>query len=44
MQARPRERVLDRRERTQWDKQWVLLLITALLALEWGIRKRLQMI
>ena len=44
MQARPRERVLDRRERTQWDKQWVLLLITAILALEWGIRKRLQMI
>ena len=30
MQARPRERVLERRERTQWDKTWVLLLITAL--------------
>ncbi len=44
MQARPRERVLDRRERTQWDKTWVLLLITALLGLEWLIRKRLQMI
>ncbi len=44
MQARPRERVLDRRERTQWDKTWVLLLITGLLALEWMIRKRLQMI
>ena len=44
MQARPRERVLDRRERTQWDKTWVLLLITALLGIEWLIRKRLQMI
>ncbi len=44
MQARPRERVLDREERTQWDKQWVLLLITAILALEWGLRKRWQMI
>lgn len=44
MQARPRERVLDRRERTQWDKTWVLLLITALLGLEWLLRKRYQMI
>jgi uncharacterized membrane protein len=44
IQARPRERVLDRRERTQWDRTWVLLLITGLLALEWLWRKRLQMI
>ncbi len=44
MQDRPRERVLDRRERTQWDKTWVLLLITALLGLEWLLRKRYQMI
>jgi len=44
MQARPRERVLSRRERTQWDKTWVLLLITGLLAIEWLWRKRLQMI
>jgi uncharacterized membrane protein len=44
MQAQPRERVLDRRERTQWDKLWVLLLITGLLAVEWILRKRYQMI
>ena len=44
MQARPRERVLDRRERSQWDKSWVLFLITGLLALEWLLRKRWQMI
>ena len=44
MQARPRERVLDRRERSQWDKTWVLLLITGLLGLEWLLRKRWQMI
>ncbi len=44
MQARPRERVLSRQERTQWDKTWVLLLITGLLAVEWLLRKRLQMI
>ncbi|MDA1194301.1 MAG: VWA domain-containing protein [Planctomycetota bacterium] len=44
IQALPRERVLDRRERTQWDKTWVLLLITSLLAVEWLIRKRYQMI
>jgi hypothetical protein len=44
MQARPRERVLDRRERSQWDKTWVLLLITGLLALEWLLRKRYQML
>ncbi len=43
-QDRPRERVLDREERTQWDKWWVLLLITALLALEWALRKWWQMI
>ncbi len=44
MQAQPRERVLDRKERTQWDKTWVLLLVTGLLALEWFLRKRYQMI
>lgn len=44
LQARPRERVLERRERPQWDKSWVLLLITALLGLEWLLRKRWQMI
>ena len=43
-QARPTERVLDRRERTQWDRSWVLLVITALLAIEWLLRKRWQMI
>ena len=43
-QAQPRERVLDRRERTQWDRSWVLLVITALLAIEWLLRKRWQMI
>ncbi len=44
LQARPRERVLNREERTQWDKEWVLLLITSLLAVEWLLRKRYQMI
>jgi len=44
MQARPRERVLNREERSQWDKEWVLFLITALLAVEWLLRKRYQMI
>ena len=44
MQARPRERILDRQERSQWDKTWVLLLIAGLLAVEWLLRKRWQMI
>ena len=44
MQERPRERVLDRQERSQWDKEWVLLLITVLLGVEWLLRKRWQMI
>ena len=44
MQERPRERVLDRRERTQWDKMWVLLAMAALMAIEWLLRKRWQMI
>ncbi len=42
--ARTDRRVIDRAERPQWDKPWVLLLIVGLLALEWILRKRSQMI
>jgi uncharacterized membrane protein len=42
--ARTIERVLDRKEQTQWDAPWVLLLLVALLAVEWLARKRAQMI
>ena len=44
MQTRERERVLERTEKTMWDKWWVLVLITFLLAVEWLLRKRWQMI
>lgn len=44
LEARPREKVLRRDEKSQWDRTWVLLLITGLLALEWLLRKRYQMI
>lgn len=44
LEARPREKVLRRDERTQWDRAWVLGLLTALLGLEWLLRKRWQMI
>ncbi|MFV1958754.1 MAG: hypothetical protein ACC662_05005, partial [Planctomycetota bacterium] len=37
-------RVLDRQGRTQWDRWWVLVLLVALLGLEWIVRKRWQMI
>jgi|GEM_PF-2015671 len=37
-------RVLNRERRTQWDKSWVLLLLTLVLGLEWALRKRWQMI
>ncbi|MHC5011542.1 MAG: hypothetical protein ACYTG6_11435 [Planctomycetota bacterium] len=42
--SRTVQRVLDRRERTQWDKPWVLLLLVGLLAVEWLVRKRWHMI
>ena len=42
--ARPRERVLERRERPLWDRWWVLVGIVALLALEWALRKRWHMV
>ncbi|MDJ0976390.1 MAG: hypothetical protein QNJ98_18160 [Planctomycetota bacterium] len=44
MQDRRRERILEREDRSQWDKWWVLLLIVGLLGLEWALRKRWQMI
>ena len=44
IRAQPRERVLDRRSVSMWDRSWVLLLAVALLALEWILRKRWQMI
>ncbi len=37
-------RVIDRAERPQWDKAWVLLLLIGLLGVEWALRKRGQMI
>jgi len=42
--ARTAQRIVDRRERTQWDAPWVLLLLVALLGLEWALRKRWQML
>lgn len=42
--ARTQQRVVDRRERTQWDAPWVLLLLVGLLGIEWALRKRWQMI
>lgn len=42
--ARPRERVLDRRQHKQWDKWWVLAIFAGLLGLEWALRKRWQMV
>ncbi len=33
-------RVLNRERRTQWDKSWVLILLTLVLGLEWALRKR----
>ena len=44
LKSRPRERILDRRDRTEWDRWWVLVLIVGLLTIEWVMRKRLQMI
>jgi len=44
LQDRRRERVLEREERSQWDKWWVLLLIVGLLGVEWALRKRWQMV
>jgi hypothetical protein len=42
--ARTVERVLDREEKAQWDRPWVLLLLVGLLALEWALRKRNHMV
>jgi hypothetical protein len=42
--SRTVERILDRRERSQWDRGWVLLLLAGLLVVEWIVRRRLQMI
>lgn len=42
--SRTTERVLDRRDEPLWDTPWTLLLVTAILALEWILRKRFQMI
>lgn len=44
MPARPRERILDRREVQAWDRLWVLLALVALLALEWALRKRWHLV
>jgi hypothetical protein len=42
--SRTIERVLEREEKSQWDSPWVLLGLVALLALEWFVRKKMQMI
>ena len=42
--ARTTERILARDEVELWDGPWALLLATAVLALEWILRKRFQMI
>lgn len=42
--ARPRERVLDRREVALWDRWPVLLVLVGLLALEWALRRRYQLV
>jgi hypothetical protein len=44
IESRPREKVLRRDERSQWDRSWVLLAIVALLTIEWLLRKRWQML
>ena len=44
MPARPRERVLDRREVPQWDRLPILLLLVGLLAAEWALRKRWHLV
>ncbi len=44
MPARPRERVLDRREVPLWDRLPVLLAIVVLLAIEWALRKRWHLV
>ncbi len=42
--ARGTERILDRKSISLWDTPWTLALVTAILALEWILRKRMQMI
>jgi hypothetical protein len=44
LRSRTIERVLGRTEVQQWDRTWVLLLLVGLLALEWLLRKKAQMI
>ena len=44
MKTQPREKVLDRKEETQWDNLLTLLLAVLLLAIEWALRKRWQMV
>jgi hypothetical protein len=43
-QHRTTERVLDRRDEPLWDNAWPLILATLVLAIEWILRKRFQMI
>ena len=42
--ARSTERILDRKSYPVFDGAWPLLLVTAILALEWILRKRFQLI
>lgn len=44
LESRTTPRQLSRRDEPLWDNVWPLLLATAILALEWVLRKRFQMI
>jgi len=44
LESRTTPRQLSRRDEPLWDNPWPLLLATAILALEWVLRKRFQMI
>ncbi len=44
LESRTTPRQLSRRDEPLWDNVWPLLLATAILALEWILRKRFQMI
>jgi len=42
--ARNTERIVERSSKPLWDTPWTIVLVTLILAIEWILRKRLQMI